>query len=389
MAQHHTDSNTKEIWYATNSSGSWTFLQITNNTVREEFPHLQLDSQGNVHIAFHTGTTTSNMIRYVNNVGAPAGSFNPIIEITGSGYVIVKHALDSTGRVHFTFRSQTTNSTDEIFYTSWHADTGVGPLLNISNSPGSESSPDLTVGPDDVVHIAWYDGTFSGPLVYVNNRNGSFQQVSTGVSSTATLNPIVLVSQQNVVSIIYRIGDFLYAIDDGGQGTFTTPVPVFTGSFRPSFYNRFAIDAEGKRYVAFVSNVGDNRGAYFIPETDKGFDAPIQLFASASGNQGASVALNSKGSFAVTYQYGAVNPNTNLVFSNIFVATAMKSPPVPCPADTNGDNVVNVSDLLAVISSWGPCANPNKCPADINDDGVVNVSDLLAVISAWGACPQP
>jgi len=62
-----------------------------------------------------------------------------------------------------------------------------------------------------------------------------------------------------------------------------------------------------------------------------------------------------------------------------------------CPADMNADAAVDVVDLLAVISAWGPCANPSNCPADIapvvTGDDLVNVSDLLAVISAWGACP--
>lgn len=60
------------------------------------------------------------------------------------------------------------------------------------------------------------------------------------------------------------------------------------------------------------------------------------------------------------------------------------------PADINDDGAVNVSDLLSVIASWGPCADPNDCPADIAPSGgndVVNVSDLLGVIAAWGPCP--
>jgi len=56
----------------------------------------------------------------------------------------------------------------------------------------------------------------------------------------------------------------------------------------------------------------------------------------------------------------------------------------PCPADINGDDLVNVNDLLAVISSWG-ATGPN--PADINGDSIVDVNDLLAVVSAWGVCP--
>ena len=57
---------------------------------------------------------------------------------------------------------------------------------------------------------------------------------------------------------------------------------------------------------------------------------------------------------------------------------------LPCPADIIEDNAVNVSDLLAVISAWGPCY---PCAADVNRDSQVNVTDLLAVIGAWGACP--
>jgi hypothetical protein len=68
--------------------------------------------------------------------------------------------------------------------------------------------------------------------------------------------------------------------------------------------------------------------------------------------------------------------------------------PIPnnCPGDVapkGGDGAVNVSDLLAIISTWGPCGSP--CPTDIapqGGDGAVNVSDLLAVISTWGDCPK-
>jgi hypothetical protein len=67
--------------------------------------------------------------------------------------------------------------------------------------------------------------------------------------------------------------------------------------------------------------------------------------------------------------------------------TAIIRIPLPptndCPADTNTDGNVNVTDLLAVIGAWGTCAG---CPADTNNDGQVNVTDLLAVIGAWGPC---
>lgn len=53
----------------------------------------------------------------------------------------------------------------------------------------------------------------------------------------------------------------------------------------------------------------------------------------------------------------------------------------------DGNNVVNVDDLLTVINNWGPCAD---CPADIaplpDGDNNVNVDDLLLVINSWGPC---
>jgi hypothetical protein len=54
-----------------------------------------------------------------------------------------------------------------------------------------------------------------------------------------------------------------------------------------------------------------------------------------------------------------------------------------CQGDVNGDAVVDVLDLLDVISAWGPCAG---CPEDIDHNGSVDVIDLLAIISAWGEC---
>ena len=54
-----------------------------------------------------------------------------------------------------------------------------------------------------------------------------------------------------------------------------------------------------------------------------------------------------------------------------------------CSADIDNSGEVNVTDLLAVIASWGAC---DMCTADINDDGFVNVSDLLIIIASWGPC---
>ena len=57
-----------------------------------------------------------------------------------------------------------------------------------------------------------------------------------------------------------------------------------------------------------------------------------------------------------------------------------------CPADTDADLMVNIDDLLNVLSAWGPLPPGLITHPDVTSDGVVDVDDLLAVITAWGPC---
>jgi hypothetical protein len=56
----------------------------------------------------------------------------------------------------------------------------------------------------------------------------------------------------------------------------------------------------------------------------------------------------------------------------------------PILGDLNGDGVVDITDLLMMISQWGQCPTSGDCPADLNGDGWVTVTDLLAAIGNWG-----
>lgn len=49
--------------------------------------------------------------------------------------------------------------------------------------------------------------------------------------------------------------------------------------------------------------------------------------------------------------------------------------------DANCDGVVDVADILEIVSYWGSCEG--VCAQDIVPDGTINVSDLLHVIGNW------
>lgn len=55
-----------------------------------------------------------------------------------------------------------------------------------------------------------------------------------------------------------------------------------------------------------------------------------------------------------------------------------------CPADLNGSGVVDIDDLVIVITNWGNLGGRG----DANVNGVVDIDDLVLVITAWGMCPQ-
>ena len=54
----------------------------------------------------------------------------------------------------------------------------------------------------------------------------------------------------------------------------------------------------------------------------------------------------------------------------------------PCPADFDGNSVVDVDDLLSFLAAFG-CQD---CEADFNRDGTANIDDLLQLLAAWGGC---
>ena len=55
-----------------------------------------------------------------------------------------------------------------------------------------------------------------------------------------------------------------------------------------------------------------------------------------------------------------------------------------CGADTNGDGVVDVTDLVNVLLDWG--TDGSEHGGDFDGNGVVDEVDLVSVIVDWGAC---
>ena len=62
---------------------------------------------------------------------------------------------------------------------------------------------------------------------------------------------------------------------------------------------------------------------------------------------------------------------------------ALWTPPsVECDGDTNGDNVVNFTDLNTILAEFGMMGD--GLAGDVNDDDIVNFTDLNVVLANFG-----
>ncbi len=86
---------------------------------------------------------------------------------------------------------------------------------------------------------------------------------------------------------------------------------------------------------------------------------------------------------------GNILTNEGLVGAGLTLADAMLAQDpldlagtlIMCPHDLVIDGSIDISDLLYVFGTWGPCS---ACRFDFTLDGVIDVDDLLHLLGMWG-----
>ena len=87
---------------------------------------------------------------------------------------------------------------------------------------------------------------------------------------------------------------------------------------------------------------------------------------------------------------------TVAIIAALVIATALASGPIAfagdpepliapvCPADLNGDSIVDSADLNRLLRFYGACVN---CKEDLNGDKFVDDVDVAIMTRQWGPCP--
>ncbi len=138
-------------------------------------------------------------------------------------------------------------------------------------------------------------------------------------------------------------------------------------------------DGDGDRDVAVVVRP-QSRVFVLANDGDGNFAPPVTFPCGAPGDQSGSLTaadLDGDGRIDLAVGNMGINESVALLFNRS---------PVPAPGDLDGDGIVGVVDLLALLAAWGPCPDPcpPACAADLDGDCFVGVVDLLAQLGNWG-----
>jgi hypothetical protein len=227
--------------------------------------------------------------------------------------------------------------------------------------------------------------------------------VLAGAPATANINvelrptsPIITIGLDDTVGI----GLYLVSDDDTIQLSGGADISI---SWEPEFLHLLGLD-ETDAVPLFFSDfpTGNPSG---LNESNPPQDGDgIYIAWSMLGSP---IAVTPEGTLLTTFVFEPVNPTPgttidipdpndppadtivydgtipNLDVTGTLTGASVEIEPC-CPADFNGDCLVNVVDFLILLAAWG--TDPGG-PPDIDGNGVVNVNDFLLLLAAWGPCP--
>lgn len=323
-SQFDINSATREIYYMTDTSGTFEAHQLTNNAVDDNYATLDFDSNSNIHICYEARDANNLFqVYYTNNIG---GSFIPPVPITVGGinkatpFMAVNDSI-----AHFVYYTFVTGQ-DYVYYKPYNYQTSVlGSEQTLGPSEASsENDAVVDTDSDGNVHIVFRQNNLgNGILKYFTDVSGSLQEVSTGVSVNIEY-PSTVIDKDDVLHIVYRnLSDRrLYTLNNEG-GSFSTPIAITpVNSGRPSYYRNIAVDSTGRLYVIYQNSISPAPTGFFLVHSKDGiFSDPILVFEDTTGTYSSrvscSIAARQNGKIAAIFSPGGLRSGN--VISDIFM----------------------------------------------------------------------
>ena len=163
-------------------------------------------------------------------------------------------------------------------------------------------------------------------------------------------------------------------------GVFESQEPLATGDV-PHGVTHARIGADA-HIDLIVADLGAHRVASYVNDGDGGFSKACEAFSPACPADVVPYDVDLDGWVDIVSANAwsdTMNIHRNVSADELCV-------PIPCPADLDDSETVDVLDLLVLIGDWGECFTLPGCPSDLNSDSWIDVIDLLLLLDAWGEC---
>ncbi len=382
------------IWFGSSGSGSILYFSPNEKDSRLGDPTV---SDFNELIADQSFATPSGVIRIGPDSGQATVVINPGFPFGVESFAAVQ--VNNSGQIGFRGRVGFLGNV----FVSWSNGQQVAHAAEIGVDPNSPYSFLFTPAFNDArqiaskVRLAPGLGNDRPDQIRIFNSDGT----STLIAEDRDSNPASPYSSFDNSCAMTSDGRvaFVANLVAGGRGVFlsdgaTTTTIALTTDGHATNIESFRPDVNDDGLVAFRSFNAQGKRAVFvgdgvdlvevatqddIVEIDLG-QAQISENNPGDPSFGGSPSINANGD--VVFSAALIPPgNPGVEYgSGIFVVYAKNA---QLPGDTNGDGVVNFTDLNTVLAQFGQTGA--GLPGDVSDDGVVNFTDLNIVLANFGS----
>jgi len=185
-------------------------------------------------------------------------------------------------------------------------------------------------------------------------------------------------------AVVHKSMNQLIVHLQAAPGVFESQEPLATGEV-PHGVTHARIGAD-EHVDLIVADLGAHRVATYVNDGDGTFEKACEVFSPACPADVVAHDVDLDGWMDIV----SANAWSDTMNIQRNVSADELCAPIPCDADLDGNEVVDVLDLLIVISHWGECISLPPpfpgCMSDLNSDSWIDVLDLLLLLDAWGAC---
>jgi hypothetical protein len=162
-------------------------------------------------------------------------------------------------------------------------------------------------------------------------------------------------------------------------------VSLLSSAFGPEPYHLNTSITDGDAMWIGLSPLGAANAVHATPSGTLLTTFQFQALANTAPTTLVNIVLSAGNPVGHSIVYDGTVPNTNVTGT---LSGSVITVGVTCPPDLDHNQLVDIDDLVIVITHWGNCpGRPQPCTGNVNGDAFVNIDDLVLVITAWGMCP--